>query len=86
MFNELETAPCCYDEADHNIMKYLISYFYANFKSLQMVKCKSVCVTSPPGRHGRALVVGDGDPEAVGAGAAGQAAVARVHPVTANQR
>ena len=45
-----------------------------------------VCVTSPPGRHGRALVVGDGDPEAVGAGAAGQAAVARVHPVTANQR
>ena len=69
-------------------MKYLISYFYANFKSLQMVKGKSVCVcvTSPPGRHGRALVVGDGDPEAVGAGAAGQAAVARVHTVTANQR
>ena len=48
---------------------------------------KSVCVlTSPPGRHGRALVVGDGDPEAVGAGAAGQAAVARVHAVAANQR
>ena len=42
MFNELETAPCCYDEADHNIMKYLISYFYANFKSRQMVK---VCVS-----------------------------------------
>ena len=66
-------------------MKYLISYFYANFKRRQMVKV-CVCVTSPPGRHGRALVVGDGDPEAVGAGAAGQAAVARVHPVTANQR
>ena len=45
-----------------------------------------MCVlTSPPGRHGRALVVGDGDPEAVGAGAAGQAAVARVHAVAANQ-
>ena len=67
-------------------MKYLISYFYANFKSLLMVNSKCVCVTSPPGRHGRALVVGDGDPETVGAGAAGQAAVPRVHPVTANQR
>ena len=46
MFNELETAPCCY--ADHNIMKYLIyliSYFYANFKRRQMVK---VCVCVSP--------------------------------------
>ena len=67
-------------------MKHLILLLYANFKSRQMVILYVCVLTSPPGRHGRALVVGDGDPEAVGAGAAGQAAVARVHPVAANQR
>ena len=46
MFNELETAPCCYAAMEvKRIMKYLISYFYANFKSLQMVRGKSVCVS-----------------------------------------